>query len=159
MSQIKEIKVIGKRSKIIFALGILLLAIAGLTNESFAQRQPPQTRTPIGEINGKPIYADDVINGINNDSPFMPALEDDRIKIQPTSSPPPNATPVPTPVPRPAAPSFDKQIGNMMKNGEGLAFCFGFEYRRASDASLSDVFCVDYRQFRPYYLFFAKILR
>ena len=122
MSKIKEKTKIGKRSKFIIALGILLLAIVGLATESFAQRQPPQSRTPIGEINGKPIYADDVINGINNDSPFMPALEDDRIKIQPTSSPPPNATPVPTPVPRPAAPSFDKQIGNMMKTAKDWLF-------------------------------------
>ncbi|MBA3632487.1 MAG: hypothetical protein H0W58_06730, partial [Acidobacteria bacterium] len=109
-------------SKFIALFGILLFALSAFTSESFAQRQPPNTRTPIGTINGKPIYADDVINGINNDSPFMPALEDDRIIIQPTSAPSPNATPVPTPVPRPAAPSFDKQIDNMMKTAKDWLF-------------------------------------
>lgn len=103
-------------------VGLLLFALSAFTSESFAQRQPPQTQTPIGTINGKPIYTDDVLNGINNDSPFMPALEDDRITIQPTSSPNPNATPVPTPVPRPAAPSFDKQIDNMMKTAKDWLF-------------------------------------
>ena len=122
MFQINEIIKIRKRIKFITALGILFLVIAGLATESFAQRQPPQTRTPIGEINGKPIYADDVINGINNDSPFMPALEDNRLNSQPTGTPAPNATPVPTPVPRPAAPSFDKQIDNMMKTAKDWLF-------------------------------------
>ncbi len=111
-----------KSSKFIALFGILLFALSAFTSESFAQRQPPNTQTPIGTINGKPIYADDVINGINNDSPFMPALEDDRVTIEPTSSPNPSATPVPTPVPRPAAPSFDKQIDNMMKTAKDWLF-------------------------------------
>lgn len=103
-------------SKFVVLLCALLLLVAGLTSESLAQRQ-----TPIGEINGKPIYADDVINQINNDSPFMPALEDDKLK-EPSVSPSPNATPVPTPAPRPAAPSFDKQIDNMMKTAKDWLF-------------------------------------
>jgi len=63
-----------------------------------------------------------VINQINNDSPFMPALEDDKITSDPAATPAPNATPVPTPVPRPAAPSFNKQIDNMMKTAKDWLF-------------------------------------
>lgn len=113
MSIKNEKSKIKKSSKFVVLLGVLLLCVSGLTSESLAQRQ-----TPIGEINGKPIYADDMINQINNDSPFMPALEDDKITQDPTATPAPNATPVPTPVPRPAAPSFDKQIDNMMKTAK-----------------------------------------
>ncbi|MGI8545685.1 MAG: hypothetical protein ACR2MD_19690 [Aridibacter sp.] len=111
-----------KQLKTIIALGALLLTLAGFSTKSFAQRQPPQPQTPIGTINGKPIYTDDIINGINNDSPFMPALEDDRVTSQPTSAPNQNATPVPTPPVRPAAPSFDKQIDNMMKTAKDWLF-------------------------------------
>jgi len=105
MSQRKDETKIKGWLKFIAVLGILLLSFSSLAIESFAQRQ-----TPIGEINGKPIYADDVLNGINNDSPFMPALEDDKLNNEPSSSPSPQSSPIPTPVPRPAAPSFDKQI-------------------------------------------------
>jgi hypothetical protein len=123
MFQRKENMKIKGRIKFIAALGVLLLLLSlSFSTESFAQRQQPSPRTPIGEINGKPIYADDVINTINNGSPFMPALEDDRITSQPTSTPAPNATPVPTPAPRPAAPSFDKQIDNMMKTAKDWLF-------------------------------------
>lgn len=101
---------------------VLLFAFFAFAGEMFAQRQPPQPRTPIGEINGKQIYADDVINQINNDSPFMPALEDDKITQDPTVTPAPNATPVPTPAPRPAAASFNKQIDNMMKTAKDWLF-------------------------------------
>jgi hypothetical protein len=101
---------------------VLLFAFFAFAGEMFAQRQPPQPRTPIGEINGKQIYADDVINQINNDSPFMPALEDDKITQDPTAMPAPNATPVPTPAPRPAAASFNKQIDNMMKTAKDWLF-------------------------------------
>lgn len=109
-------------SRLVAAFGLLLLLIAGVATETLAQRQPPNTRTPIGELNGKTIYADEVINQINNDSPFMPALEDDKITSDPTATPLPNATPVPTPVPRPAAASFDKQIDNMMKTAKDWLF-------------------------------------
>jgi hypothetical protein len=107
--------------KLAFAAVFLLFLVFSQPAATSAQRQPPQTRTPIGEINGKTIYADDVINQINNDSPFMPALEDDKLK-EPTVSSSPNATPVPTPLPRPAAPSFDKQIDNMMKTAKDWLF-------------------------------------
>ncbi|MGI8408580.1 MAG: hypothetical protein ACR2M8_01705, partial [Pyrinomonadaceae bacterium] len=117
MSQINEKMKIKRRSKFIAAFGLLLLLLAILASESLAQRQ-----TPIGELNGKQIYADDVINQINNDSPFMPALEDDKITSDPFASPAPNATPVPTPAPRPVAPSFNKQIDNMMKTAKDWLF-------------------------------------
>ena len=122
MSQRNEKMKIKGRSRFIAAFGLLLLLMVSLTTDALAQRQPPNTRTPIGEMNGKTIYADDVINQINNDSPFMPALEDDKITQDPTATPPPNATPVPTPVPRPAAASFDKQIDNMMKTAKDWLF-------------------------------------
>ena len=108
---------IRKSLKFVALLGAMLLFVSALTSESLAQRQ-----TPIGELNGKPLYTDDFINQINNDSPFMPALEDDKITQDPTGTPAPNATPVPTPLPRPAAPSFDKQIDNMMKTAKDWLF-------------------------------------
>jgi hypothetical protein len=116
MSSKNEKSKIKNLSKVIAVLGVFLLFVSGLAIEAYAQRQ-----TPIGEINGNPIYTDDVINQINNGSPFMPALEDDKL-IEPTSSPSPNSTPVPTPVPRPAAASFDKQIDNMMKTAKDWLF-------------------------------------
>lgn len=125
-------------AKFIALLGILLLFVASFSSETFAQNQ-----TPIGEINGKPIYADDVINQINNDSPFMPALEDDKLK-EPTPTSSPNGTPVPTPVPRPAAPTFDKQIDNMMKT--------------AKDWLFASILNTVVRPLLPYLTFFAWII-
>lgn len=100
-----------------FAAIFTFFLVVSSPENSLAQRQPPQIRTPIGVINGKTIYADDVINQINNDSPFMPTLEDDKLK-EPTVS----TSPVATPVPRPVAPSFDKQIDNMMKTAKDWLF-------------------------------------
>ncbi|MCY7375868.1 MAG: hypothetical protein LH472_07830, partial [Pyrinomonadaceae bacterium] len=68
-------------SQFIAVLGCLLLFVSGFSVQLLAQRQ-----TPVGEINGKPLYADEFINQINNDSPFMPALEDDKLKEQPSST-------------------------------------------------------------------------
>lgn len=142
MSQRNEKMKIKGRSNIIAAFGLLLLLIVGLATDALAQRQQP--RTPIGELNGKQIYADDVINQINNDSPFMPALEDDKITSEPTSTPLPNATPVPTPVPRPVAPSFDKQVDNMMKT--------------AKDWLFASILNTVVRPVLPYLTFFAWII-
>jgi hypothetical protein len=50
----------------------------------------------------------------------MPALEDDKLNTEP--QPVANTTPVPTPVPRRAAPSFNKQIDNMMKTAKDWLF-------------------------------------
>jgi hypothetical protein len=137
MSQRNEKTKIKVLLKFIPVIGMLLLLIVGLSSELFAQRQ-----TPIGELNGKQIYADDVINQINNDSPFMPALEDDKLNSNP--QPAPNATPVPTPVPRPAAASFDKQIDNMMKT--------------AKDWLFASVLNTVVRPMLPYLTFFAWII-
>ncbi len=121
MSQTTEKIKIKSLPKFIVVLVLFLLSASGLAINSFTQRQPP-AQTPIGVINGKTIYADEVINQINNDSPFMPALEDDKLNNEPSSSPAPNATPIATPVPRPPAPSFDKQIGNVMKTAKDWLF-------------------------------------
>ncbi|MCY7348976.1 MAG: hypothetical protein LH614_22530, partial [Pyrinomonadaceae bacterium] len=139
MSLKNEKSKIKNLSKFVAVLGCLLLFVSGFSVQSFAQRQ-----TPVGEINGKPIYTDDFINQINNDSPFMPALEDDKITSDPTGTPAPNATPVPTPVPRPAAPSFDKQIDNMMKT--------------AKDWLFSSILNTVVKPMLPYLTFFAWII-
>jgi hypothetical protein len=138
MSTRNEISKIKSRSKLVALLGVLLLFVSGLASITLAQRQ-----TPIGEINGKQIYADDVINQINNDSPFMPALEDDKLK-EPTVSSSPTGTPVPTPAPRPLAPSFDKQIDNMMKT--------------AKDWLFASILNTVVRPVLPYLTFFAWII-
>ena len=138
MSTKNEKSKIKNLSKAVVLLGVFLLFVTGFAAKSFAQRQ-----TPIGEINGKPIYTDDVINQINNDSPFMPALEDDKLKEATTTSSP-NATPVPTPAPRPAAASFDKQIDNMMKT--------------AKDWLFTSVLNTVVRPMLPYLTFFAWII-
>ncbi len=52
----------------------------------------------------------------------MPALEDDKLNSEPTSSPSPNAMPVPTPAPPAAVPSFNKQIDNIMKTAKDWLF-------------------------------------
>jgi hypothetical protein len=137
MSTRKEKSNIKGQLKLAAFLGVLLF-FSCLASPALAQRQ-----TPVGEINGKPVYADDVINQINNDSPFMPALEDDKLK-EPTVSPSPNATPVPTPAPRPAAPSFDKQIDNMMKT--------------AKDWLFASILNTVVRPVLPYLTFFAWII-
>lgn len=123
-------------------LGMFLLSFFSLTIETIAQSQQPSPRTPIGVINGVPVYADEMINNINNDSPFMPALDDNRLII--TTSPSPNATPIPTPSPRQTAPSFDKQIENMMKT--------------AKDWLFASVLNTVVRPALPYLTFFAWII-
>jgi hypothetical protein len=137
MTTRKEKSNIKGQLKLAAFLGVLLF-FSCLASPALAQRQ-----TPVGEINGKPVYADDVINQINNDSPFMPALEDDKLK-EPLPAPSPNATPVPTPAPRPAAPSFDKQIDNMMKT--------------AKDWLFASILNTVVRPVLPYLTFFAWII-
>ena len=58
-------------------LTIFGLMIFSLAQTSFAQSSGQQT--PIGIINGKTIYSDEIINTINNNSPFMPPLDDDKL--------------------------------------------------------------------------------
>lgn len=120
--------------------GLFLLFLLFSASKSTAQTTSP--RTPIGDLNGKPVYADEIINTINNNSPFMPPLDDD--KLNSSATPNPNATPVPTPVPRPVAPSFDKQIENMMKT--------------AKDWLFASVLNTVVRPTLPYLTFFAWII-
>jgi hypothetical protein len=138
MSSKNEKSTIKNLSKVTALRGFLLFFIFGSAAVS-----PAQTQTPIGEINGKPVYSGDLINQINSDSPFMPALEDDKLK-EPTVSPSPNGTPVSTPAPRPAAPSFDKQIDNMMKT--------------AKDWLFASILNTVVRPVLPYLTFFAWII-
>lgn len=121
---------------------VFLIMLSGSATETFAQRQQPSPQTPIVVINGSPIYHDEIINTINNNSPFMPALDDD--KLNTTATPNPSTTPVPTPVPRPSAPSFDKQIDNMMKT--------------AKDWLFASVLNTVVRPTLPYLTFFAWII-
>ncbi len=134
-------KIINLNKRFFALLAVFLMMFASAT-ETFAQRQQPTPKTPIGVINGNPIYTDEIINTINNDSPFMPALDDDKLVVQ--STPNPNATPIPTPSPRPVAPSFDKQIDNMMKT--------------AKDWLFASVLNTVVRPVLPYLTFFAWII-
>lgn len=141
MLKIREKSKIKNRAKSIAVIGLFLLSVLSSASASLAQQ--PTNKTPIGVINGEPIYADEFINRINNDSPFMPALEDDKLD-EPTTQPSPNATPVPTPVPRQAASSFDKQIDNMMKT--------------AKDWLFASILNTVVRPMLPYLTFFAWII-
>lgn len=139
---IQNYKKLELNGRIFAFFAMFLLMLFALAAETPAQRQQPSPQTPIGVINGSPIYHDQIINTINNDSPFMPALDDD--KLNTTATPNPNVTPVPTPVPRPAAPSFDKQIDNMMKT--------------AKDWLFASVLNIVVRPTLPYLTFFAWII-
>lgn len=108
------------RGRSLAFLGLLALIFLSPAKESLGQGPQPTPPVTIGVINGRTISADEAINTINNNSPFMPALDDEKLNTSPT--PPPNATPVPTPLPRPTAPSFDGQIDNMMKTAKGWLF-------------------------------------
>ena len=143
MSQIIKKSKTRDLSKFIVVLGLLLVSVSGWANKSFAQ-PPPPPQTPIGEINGVPVYTDGLLNGINNGSPFMPALEDDRLNSEPPLTPTPLPSPIPTPVPRPTAPSFDKQIENMMKT--------------AKDWLFASILNTVVRPMLPYLTFFAWII-
>ena len=79
-------------------------------------------------MNGQPVTANDLIMGINPDSPFMPPLDGSPAPIlqqfenqYPAN---PTATPQPVPVipPKPAAPSFGEQITNLMRTGQEWLF-------------------------------------
>ncbi|HRH40773.1 MAG TPA: hypothetical protein PKY82_03950 [Pyrinomonadaceae bacterium] len=115
----QEHKKLKLNGRFVALLTMFLLMFFASVNEIFAQTQQPTNRTPIGVINGKPVYADEVINLVNNNSPFMPPLDDEKLT---SSTPNPNATPIATPSPRPTAPSFDQQIDNMMKTAKDWLF-------------------------------------
>jgi hypothetical protein len=132
------------RSTKLFSALILFLLFSSFCLETFGQR-----RKPIGTLNGQPVYTEDVLENINNDSPFMPALDDERNQKYLTEQPPgtqptPSATPIPTPAPRPPAPSFDKQMENMMKTAQGWLFA----------SVLNNVI----KPALPYLMFFAWII-
>ncbi len=104
-----------------------------LADVSFGQRnrhRPPRVegQTSIGTVNGQPVTANDLINGINSDSPFMPPLDGSPVPAlqqfenQFPATPPavPSSTPtIPT---QPIAPSFSAQIQNLMSTGQEWLF-------------------------------------
>lgn len=142
MFNTEEKSKVGRVFSPIALIGLFWLLFCGFALTLNAQVRQPSPRTPIGVINGRTIDSDEMIGTINNNSPFMPALEDDRLK--PQRSPVPNATPVPTPSPRPAAASFDRQIDNMMKT--------------AKDWLFSSILNTLVRPALPYLTFFAWII-
>ncbi|MGD9560860.1 MAG: hypothetical protein AB7F88_00475 [Pyrinomonadaceae bacterium] len=119
------------------ALTVLLASclFACLLTTTAAGQQPPRPRpprvegqTPIGTMNGQPVTANDLIIGVNTDSPFMPPLDGSPAPVlqqfenqYPAS---PAATPPTVPVipPKPAAPSFSEQITNLMRTGQDWLF-------------------------------------
>ncbi|RIJ96335.1 MAG: hypothetical protein DCC44_01060 [Acidobacteria bacterium] len=123
----------GKTAALTALLASCLLAC--LFTTTAAGQGPPRPRpprvegqTPIGTMNGQPVTANDLIMGINPDSPFMPPLDGSPAPIlqqfenqYPAN---PTATPQPVPVipPKPAAPSFGEQITNLMRTGQEWLF-------------------------------------
>jgi len=92
--------------------------------------RPPRVegQTPIGTINAQPVTANDLILGVNTDSPFMPPLDGSpapalqQFENQYPANP--GATPQPGPVipPKPVAPTFSEQITNLMRTGQEWLF-------------------------------------
>jgi len=120
------------------ALSVLLTSylFACLFMTTAAGQRPPRPprpprvegQTAIGTINGQPVTANDLIMGINPDSPFMPPLDGSPAPVlqqfenqYPAN---PTATPQTVPVipPKPAAPSFSEQITNLMRTGQEWLF-------------------------------------
>lgn len=144
-----------KKSLLKFALAAILAGVlfAAGANESFAQRtriRPPRVegQTTVGTVNGQPITGNDLIFMINNDSPFMPPLDGDPVPVlqqfenqYPAT---PTTSPTPTTTPKPIAPSFARQIQNMMKTGQEWLF-----------KSLLDVII---KPMMPVLIFFAWII-
>jgi hypothetical protein len=119
------------------ALGWVTLAFVFLPGALNVIAQTPRPRprpprvegqTPIGTMNGQPVTANDLINGINTDSPFMPPLDGSpapalqQFENQYPASPQPAPNPSPTIPPRPPAPSFSQQIQNLMRTGQEWLF-------------------------------------
>ncbi len=119
-------------SKIVLNL-ILFAVMLTFTADIFAQRtrnRPPRVegQTTIGTVNGAPVTANDLIITINSDSPFMPPLDgssapilqqfENRYPANPSASPEPS----PITTTKPIAPSFARQIQNLMKTGQEWLF-------------------------------------
>lgn len=122
----------GTAAALSFFLTPLLYACLAATAAGQRPRPPRPPRvegqTPIGTMNGRPVTANDLILGVNTDSPFMPPLDGSpapalqQFENQYPANP--AATPVPGPVlpPKPAAPSFSEQIKNLMLTGQQWLF-------------------------------------
>ena len=111
---------------------LLSLVLVSAASESYGQRvrhRPPRVegQTQIGTVNGQPVTANDLINNINPDSPFMPPLDGSPAPAlqqfenqYPATPPTPSASPVMPP--KTAAPSFSEQIQNLMRTGQEWLF-------------------------------------
>lgn len=122
----------GKGAALTFLLTSCLFAC--LFTTTAAGQRPPRPRpprvegqTPIGTMNGQPVTANDLILGMNPDSPFMPPLDGGPAPVlqQFENQYPANPTATPSgPVlpPKPAAPSFSDQITNLMRTGQEWLF-------------------------------------
>lgn len=116
-------------------LCLMPLLLACLFTTTAVGQQPPRPRpprvegqTPIGTMNGQPVTANDLIMGINSNSPFMPPLDgspapilqqfENQYPANPTATPPI----VPVIPPKPPAPGFSEQITNLMRTGQDWLF-------------------------------------
>ncbi len=111
----------------------LILAPCLLATTAAGQRprpRPPRVegQTVIGTMNGQPVTANDIITGINTNSPFMPPMDGSPAPIlqeyENTNPANPASTPQPGTVlpPMPPAPSFSEQIRNLMRTGQQWLF-------------------------------------
>jgi len=111
----------------------LILAPCLLATTAAGQRprpRPPRVegQTVIGTMNGQPVTANDIITGINTNSPFMPPMDGSPAPIlqeyENTNPANPTSTPQPGTVlpPMPPAPSFSEQIRNLMRTGQQWLF-------------------------------------
>jgi hypothetical protein len=122
----------GTAAALTFLLTPLLYACLAATAAGQRPRPPRPPRvegqTPIGTMNGRPVTANDLILGVNTDSPFMPPLDGSPApalqQFENQYPATPAATPVPGPVlpPKPTAPSFNEQITNLMLTGQQWLF-------------------------------------
>lgn len=128
-----KIKNISRGVAAALTLCLTPLLYACLVTTAVGQRprppRPPRVegQTPIGTMNGQPVTANDLIMGINTDSPFMPPLDgspapvlrqfENQYPATPTASPTGPVIP-----PKPAAPRFSEQITNLMRTGQDWLF-------------------------------------
>ena len=113
---------------VFFALLVIVGNPAGVLGQR-PRTRPPRVdgQTQIGTVNGQPVTANDLINSINTDSPFMPPLDGSPAPaLQQFEDQYPAAPAAPSPSPvipvQPAAPGFSEQIRNLMRTGQEWLF-------------------------------------
>ena len=125
----KDFRLSSRIALITLIASIFMLGSAGSSFGQRPPRRPPRVegQTPIGTINGQPVTANDLINSINTDSPFMPPLDGSPAPaLQQFENQYPATPPVPSQSPnippQPTAPSFSAQIQNLMTTGQEWLF-------------------------------------